>query len=47
MNTFQVTFINQDGKQVAKTVEARHEFDAVQKAGAFNFIVLSVINLDL
>ena len=44
--TYQVTFIN-DGEFVVKKVDARHGFEAVQLAGAFNNVVISVINLDI
>lgn len=44
---YQVTFINKSGNRVVKTVEARHEFEAIQLSGAFNRVVISVINLNL
>ena len=44
---YQVTFINGNGNRVTRTVEARHEFEAVQLAGAFNCQVISVVNLNL
>lgn len=43
---YEVTF-NRDGKTVTVEVEARHEFEAVQLAGAFNRPNVTVINLDL
>ena len=43
---YQVTF-NKNGNIVVKTVEARNEFEAVQLAGAFNCVVISVVNLNL
>jgi len=45
-NVYQVTFIDNDGEYVVKKVDARHGFEAVQLAGAFNNVVISVINLD-
>ncbi len=47
MYKYQVTFIDDNGKQVSRTVDARHEFEAVQLAGAFNKVVISIVNLDL
>ena len=47
MYNYQVTFINKDGEQVTKKVLARHEFEAKQLAGAFNCVVISIVNLDL
>ena len=44
---YQVTFINKSGNRVARTVEARNEFEAAQLAGAFNCVVISVVNLNL
>ena len=44
-NVYQVTFIDNDGEYVVKKVDARHCFEAVQLAGAFNNVVISVINL--
>ena len=46
MKRYDVTFINKNGVTVTKTVEARHEFEAIQIAGAFNLTVLSVVCLD-
>lgn len=43
---YEVTFIDDDGEQVTRTVTARHEFEATQLAGAFGKVVVSVINLD-
>lgn len=50
MNTyrFEVSF-RKDGRDFTKIVEARHEFEAIQLAGAwgYNVVVFSVVNLDL
>ena len=43
---YQVTFIK-NGSIVVKTAEARNEFEAVQLAGAFNCVVIGVVNLNL
>lgn len=43
---YEVTF-TQNGKTVTVTVEARHEFEAIQLAGAFNLPNVTVVNLDL
>jgi len=47
MYRYKVTFINDSGEQISRTVDARNEFEATQLAGAFNNVVISVINLDL
>ena len=44
---YSVTFINSHGDQITREVEAHNEFEAKQIAGAFNFVVLSIVNLDL
>lgn len=44
---YEVTFIDKSGNQITKTVDARHEYEAVQLAKAFNCVILSVVNLDL
>jgi hypothetical protein len=43
---FSVTFINDAGETVNRVVRARHEFEAVQIAGAFGKIIISVVNQD-
>ena len=47
MYQFEVVFIDDNGKKKRKVVQARHEFEAVQLAGAFGKQIVSVINLDL
>lgn len=48
MYTYEVTFIsNKTGKTIVRKVDARNEFEATQVAGAFNCVIVSVINLDL
>ena len=47
MYAYRVTFINDHGQTVTREVTARHGFEAVQLAKAFNKFVLSVINCDL
>jgi uncharacterized protein YbcC (UPF0753/DUF2309 family) len=47
MKKYQVIFIDKDGERITREVDARHEFEAIQLAGAFGLTVLSVINLDL
>ena len=47
MWTYEVTFINRAGETVTKTATARNENEAVQLVGAFNLVIISVINLDL
>lgn len=47
MYNYQVTFIASNGETKTVEVEARHEFEAVQLAGAFGKVVLSVVNLDI
>ncbi len=44
---YRVTFIDDDGATVIREIEARNEFEAKQLAGAFNKVVLSVVNCDL
>lgn len=44
---YKVTFIAANGEHKTVEVEARHEFEAIQLAGAFNKVIVSVINLDL
>ncbi len=44
---YQVTFINKNGNHVTRTIEARNEFEAVQLTGAFNCVVISVVNLNI
>ena len=44
---FKVTYKTKSGFTKTKTVLARHENEAIQLAGAFNRVVLSVVNLDL
>lgn len=45
---YEVSF-RKDGVDKTVIVEARHEFEAIQLAGAFGFgvVVFSVVNLDL
>jgi len=45
--TYRVTFYDADGSIRVVKVNARHEFEAVQLAGAVNRVVLSVVNLDI
>lgn len=47
MWTYEVTFINRSGETITKTTTARNENEAVQLVGAFNLVILSVVNLDL
>ncbi|MBW1678370.1 MAG: hypothetical protein JRJ79_17705 [Deltaproteobacteria bacterium] len=44
--TYVVTFIDHDGREIIREVMARHEFEAIQLAGAFNRQILSIVNLD-
>ena len=44
---FQVTFVRYDGQTVTRAVEARNTFEAIQLAGAFGKVIISVINCDL
>ena len=44
---YRVTFINDDGQTITHAVEARNTFEAVQLAGAFGKVIISVINCDL
>jgi hypothetical protein len=46
MKKYEVTFINENGETIVRIVEARHEFEAVQVAQAFDKFVVSVIDLD-
>ncbi|MBW1678345.1 MAG: hypothetical protein JRJ79_17570 [Deltaproteobacteria bacterium] len=45
--TYVVTFIDQDGHEVVREVIARNPFEALQLAGAFNRVILSLVNLDI
>ena len=47
MYTYEITYIDDDGRQKTVTVEARHEFEAKQVAGVFNKLIVSIVNLDL
>ncbi len=47
MYLYEIKFIDKDGNRIIRRVQARHEFEAVQLAGAWGCILISVINLDL
>lgn len=47
MSNYQITFIASNGETKTVEVEARNEFEAIQLAGAFGKVVLSLVNLDL
>ena len=47
MYHFQVIFINENGETVTREVEARHEFEAKQLAGALGRVIISIVNCDL
>lgn len=44
---FEITYIDDDGKQKTVTVTARNEFEATQVAHVFNKTVISIVNQDL
>jgi len=44
---YEVTYIDKTGAEVIKIVRARHEFEAIQLAGAFGQHVIRVVNLDI
>lgn len=47
MYTYEVIFINDGGERITRAVDARHEFEAIQLAGAFGKTIISVVNCDL